>query len=169
MEIKLNQNDKKLFKMIGLIIFLGFWVWVLFFYGRPKEIKLGLYEITLKEVIIDGSDFNRDFWGAPLPIYLNIYKDNERVFNKPIGRLRGKRIFEHVYFKVYRSNKSIYRVVLTEDSIISNAVSWSYPANPKHGEWYFDKEISFGHNKKVKFPDDKKNRNYIKFESKYLE
>ena len=164
MEIKFSSKDRKFFKVIGLVIFLGFWVWFLFFYGRPEEVKpqkvkLGLYEITLKEITIDGSEFNRDFWSNPLPIYLSIYKDNEKVFSKSIGRLRGKRIFEHVYFKVSRSNKSIYRVVLTEDSIISDAISWGYPGDPKYGEWYFDKKISF----------DKEERNYIKFESRYLE
>jgi len=159
MEIKLDQKDKSLFKFIGLVIFLGFWGWFIFFYGRPEDVKLGLYEITLKEIRINESEFNRDFWGKPLPIYLSVYKDNKKVFYKSIGRLRGKRIFEHVYFKIFRSNKSTYRIKLEEGAIISASISWSYPKYPKYGEWYFDKKISF----------DKEERNYIKFESRYLE
>jgi len=158
MEIKLNNNDRKIIKFIAGVIFFGFWFLVLGFFGRSKP---GLYEITLKEIHINENDFNLDSFGDPLPISLYVYKDGKEIFNKDIGRLRGTNKYEHIYFKLMRSSKSVYEVKLVERAIISKFITWTYPKESKEGDWYFDQAVLFKENGKQ--------RTHILFESKYLE
>jgi hypothetical protein len=157
MEIKLEQKDKKLFKTIGLFIFFIFWIWVLFFYGKYKP---GLYEIRLKSAYINGADFKKDVFNEPLPIYLYVYKDGKEVFRKGLGRLRGKKEFDRIYFKLTMSNKSKYSIKIEETSIVSQALSWTIPGDQQK-DWMFNRKVHWG--------KEDGRHSYVEFEAKYLE
>ena len=161
MKIKLNNGEKNFIKVLGVILLLGGWTYFLLFYGKQKP---GLYEITLKSVFINGKDFNVDVFEQPLHISLSVYKDGKKVFKKDLGRVRGKKDFEHVYFKLTKSNKSKYQIKLEEFSVISKAVWYTYPGEPKEGYWFFNQKAFWDTNDKDDF-----NKNYVEFESKYLE